>query len=166
MNKDNKNYISKEFFKGILYTFSAFFLWGILPSYWKLLTDHATSFEILLHRIIWLFIFFIILNLISKRKEVFILLKNKKTRFLLILSSLMIGLNWFFYIYAINTNRIVESSLGYYINPLISILFGLVFLKERLNKLQWIAVFLALIGVLILTIKYGKVTLVINGNFL
>jgi chloramphenicol-sensitive protein RarD len=155
-NKKITGSTSKEFYKGILYTFSAFFLWGILPMYWKLLSGHATSFEILLHRIIWLFGFFIILNLITKRKQVYTLLKNKKTRYLLILSSLMIGINWFFYIYAVNTNRIVESSLGYYINPLISILFGLIFLKEKLNKLQWIAVILAFTGVLILTIRYGK----------
>ena len=157
MNK--KNLIessSNEFFNGIIFTFTSFLIWGILPSYWKLLSLYATSLEISLHRIIWLFIFFSILHLILKRKDIFLLLKNKKTRYMLFLSSLMIGTNWFLYIYAVNTGRIVESSLGYYINPLISILFGLVFLKERLNKLQWTAVILALIGVLTLTIKHGK----------
>ncbi len=147
---------SREFFKGILFAFLSFFLWGFLPSYWKLLKNYATPFEILLHRIIWSFILLTILHLILKRIEIFKLLKDKKSLFSLFLSGLLIGFNWFLFIYAINTDRVVESSLGYYINPLISVLFGLVFLKEKLNKLQWTAVVLALIGVLILTIRYGK----------
>lgn len=167
-NKNITETSSNEFFKGIIFTFSSFLLWGFLPSYWKFLSFHASSLEITLHRIIWLFIFFTILHLLLKRKDIITLLKNRNTRYTLLISSIMIGINWFLYIYAVNTGKIVESSLGYYINPLISIVFGLIFLKERLTKPQWLAVVLALIGVLILTVKYGRlpwISLSLAGSF-
>ncbi len=159
---------SGEFIKGIIYSFLSFFIWGLLPTYWKLLKDHVSPFEILLHRIIWSFIFLIFINLIIKSKKIFNYLKDRKTRYALLTSGLLIGINWFLYIYAINTDRVVESSLGYYINPLISVLFGLIFLRERLDKFQWLALFLAFTGVLILTIKYGKlpwISLMLASSF-
>lgn len=167
INKEQEIH-SSEFCKGIICTFLSFFIWGLLPIYWKLLKNYVSPFEILLHRIIWSFIFLLFINLIVKSREVFIYLKDRRTRLALLVSGLLIGINWFLYIYAINTDRIVESSLGYYINPLISVLFGLFFLKEKLNKYQWLALFLAFTGVLILTIKYGKlpwISLMLASSF-
>ena len=107
---------------GIIYTMGAYILWGILPIYWKLI-DEVPALEILSHRVIWSFIFVLIIVVILKRK----ILKNffqvqmsqKKTWLGLFLASLFISINWFTYIYAVNTNHIVEASLGYYINPLL-----------------------------------------------
>ena len=145
---------------GIIYTMGAYILWGILPIYWKLI-DEVPALEILAHRVIWSFIFVLIIVVILKRK----ILKNffqvqmsqKKTWLGLFLASLFISINWFTYIYAVNTNHIVEASLGYYINPLIAVLLGVFVLREKVNKMQAISFILAGIGVLYMTISVGKI---------
>ena len=145
---------------GIIYTMGAYILWGILPIYWKLI-DEVPALEILAHRVIWSFIFVLIIVVILKRK----ILKNffqvqmsqKKTWIGLFLASLFISINWFTYIYAVNTNHIVEASLGYYINPLIAVLLGVFVLREKVNKMQAISFILAGIGVLYMTISVGKI---------
>ena len=145
---------------GIIYTIGAYILWGILPIYWKLI-DEVPALEILAHRVIWSFIFVLIIVVILKRK----LLKNffqvqmsqKKTWLGLFLASLFISINWFTYIYAVNTNHIVEASLGYYINPLIAVLLGVFVLREKVNKLQAISFIIAGIGVIYMTISVGKI---------
>ena len=145
---------------GIIYTMGAYILWGILPIYWKLI-DEVPALEILAHRVIWSFVFVLIIVVILKRK----ILKNffqvqmsqKKTWIGLFLASLFISINWFTYIYAVNTNHIVEASLGYYINPLIAVLLGVFVLREKVNKVQAISFVLAGIGVLYMTISVGKI---------
>ena len=145
---------------GIIYTMGAYILWGILPIYWKLI-DEVPALEILAHRVIWSFIFVLIIVVILKRK----ILKNffqvqmsqKKTWLGLFLASLFISINWFTYIYAVNTNHIVEASLGYYINPLIAVLLGVFVLREKVNKMQAISFIIAGIGVLYMTISVGKI---------
>ena len=145
---------------GIIYTMGAYILWGILPIYWKLI-DEVPALEILAHRVIWSFIFVLIIVGILKRK----ILKNffqvqmsqKKTWLGLFLASLFISINWFTYIYAVNTNHIVEASLGYYINPLIAVLLGVFVLREKVNKMQAISFIIAGIGVLYMTISVGKI---------
>ena len=145
---------------GIIYTMGAYILWGILPIYWKLI-DEVPALEILSHRVIWSFIFVLIIVVILKRK----ILKNffqvqmsqKKTWIGLFLASLFISINWFTYIYAVNTNHIVEASLGYYINPLIAVLLGVFVLREKVNKMQAISFIIAGIGVLYMTISVGKI---------
>ena len=144
---------------GIIYTMGAYILWGILPIYWKLI-DEVPALEILAHRVIWSFIFVLLIVVILKRK----ILKNffqvqmsqKKTWLGLFLASLFISINWFTYIYAVNTNHIVEASLGYYINPLIAVLLGVFVLREKVNKMQAISFIIAGIGVLYMTISVGK----------
>ena len=151
--------MKREDTTGIIYTIGAYILWGILPIYWKLI-DEVPALEILAHRVIWSFIFVLIIVLILKRK----LLKNffqvqmaqKKTWLGLLLASLFISLNWFTYIYAVNTNHIVEASLGYYINPLVAVLLGVFVLREKVNKFQAFSFVLAGIGVIYLTISIGK----------
>ena len=156
---------------GIIYTMGAYILWGILPIYWKLI-DEVPALEILAHRVIWSFIFVLIIVVILKRK----ILKNffqvqmsqKKTWIGLFLASLFISINWFTYIYAVNTNHIVEASLGYYINPLIAVLLGVFVLREKVNKMQAISFILAGIGVLYMTISVGKIpwiSLILASSF-
>jgi chloramphenicol-sensitive protein RarD len=145
---------------GIIYTMGAYILWGILPIYWKWI-DEVPALEILAHRVIWSFIFVLLIVVVLKRK----ILKNffqvqmsqKKTWLGLFLASLFISINWFTYIYAVNTNHIVEASLGYYINPLIAVLLGVFVLREKVNKMQAISFIIAGIGVLYMTISVGKI---------
>jgi chloramphenicol-sensitive protein RarD len=134
----------------------AYFLWGILPVFWKLLKN-VPAFEILCHRMVWSFVFLFILLLIQRHWKWFPkALKYSKTRYLFIFSAGILGLNWFIYIWAVNSGYIVQSSLGYFINPLVVVLLGVFFLKERLRTGQWIAVAIAAIGVIYLTIIYGQ----------
>ncbi|UTE76882.1 EamA family transporter RarD [Rossellomorea sp. KS-H15a] len=145
---------------GILYTAFSYLLWGILPIYWKWV-NHVSADEILANRIFWSFWFMLLFLLVSKRWKEFTnylktSLTKKKQLFALLLASLLISTNWFIYIWAVNTNQMVEASLGYYINPLVSVLLGVFILKESLSKAQVISFGLAAIGVLILTLSYGE----------
>lgn len=142
--------------RGIIYAILAFFSWGVLPLYWKLLNE-VPALEILAHRIFWSFIFTLLILFIQKRLRLALLLKDRKTLSTLCLTSLLIGINWFIYIVAVNSNRIVDASMGYYINPLVSIFLGLFILKERLRPLQIIAFVSAIAGVAYFTIDYGRV---------
>jgi len=141
---------------GFIATLSAYVIWGLLPIYWKLLAT-VSSEEILAHRIVWSFIFLLLLLSLQKALPKFTgALKNPFTRRLFFLNGLIISMNWFIYIWAVNHNFIVEASLGYYINPIVSIIFGVFFFREKLSRIEWLAILLATIGVLILTIGYGK----------
>lgn len=141
---------------GTFYAVAAFTAWGLLPVYWKLLKQ-VPSPEILAHRIFWSFIFVSAILLIRGQ---WIVLKHtlavKKNRLAVLLSAVLISVNWGIYIWAVNSNQIVEASMGYYITPLFSVFLGLVVLHERLNFWQWIALALALIGVLFMTVKYDR----------
>ncbi|QOR67766.1 EamA family transporter RarD [Cytobacillus suaedae] len=145
---------------GVLYTAGAYILWGFLPLYWKLL-DHVPSAEILAHRILWSFIFVVMILAVSKKGKLFItecknVFTTKKALFGVTASAVLISCNWFVYIWAVNHDHIIEASLGYYINPLVSVLLATIVLKEKLNYWQVIAFILAGIGVLILAIQYGQ----------
>ncbi len=142
--------------RGISYALFAYVFWGIHPIYWKLL-EHVPSIEIVSHRVLWSFIFFAVL--ISFRKEwkgLIKKIKSSKKKWLLFVPALLIGSNWTVYIWAVNAGFILETSLGYFISPLISIFLGIVFLKESLRKIQWLAVGIATAGVLVMTIIYGQ----------
>ena len=140
---------------GIVYTTIAFFAWGVLPLYWKALHEVPAG-EILAHRILWSFIFIALVLAMRKQMRLRELLKNTRSKYSLVITSLLIGLNWLTYVYAVNSDRIVEASMGYYIKPLLSVFFGIVILKERLNVVQIFAFVLACIGVLYLTLEYGR----------
>ncbi|MTH51993.1 EamA family transporter RarD [Bacillus mangrovi] len=146
--------------KGIWLTAGSYILWGILPVYWKA-AETVSSEEILAHRIFWSFIFMLAVITAARNWPgvVQAIKEMKKRPFLigsLILSSVLISANWFVYIWAVNNHHIVEASLGYYINPLISVLLGVLFLKERLNGWQKLSFVLALAGVLISSIHFGS----------
>ena len=146
----------QEQIKGIWYTISAFLFWGILPLYWKAVKTVPPS-HILAHRITWSSIFVFIILIIQRRvPEIRRAFSSKQNRLFFILSALCLGVNWFIYIWAVNSNRVVESSMGYFINPLVSVFLGMIFLRERLGFLQIIAVLFAISGVLYMTIQYGS----------
>lgn len=145
--------------KGYIYVIQAFVMWGVLAVYWKAL-KHIPSWELLSQRVLWAFIFLTAVIIISKKPSFFSIWKNKRDRITLITSSLLIGINWGVFIYAVNANKIIEASLGYYITPLVNILLGIVFLKEKLSPLKVIALILATSAVLFLTIDAGKFPLV------
>jgi chloramphenicol-sensitive protein RarD len=135
---------------------SAFLIWGISPIYWKALRA-VPAFEIILHRIVWSFFFLVPLIIVMRRWKDFIdVLKNYRTLLILLFTALIIGANWLLYIWAVNNDQLLQASLGYYINPLVNVVLGMVFLKERLRPLQILAVLLATAGVLYLTISYGE----------
>ncbi|MDN3450580.1 EamA family transporter RarD [Planococcus sp. APC 3906] len=145
--------------KGILYTMLTYTIWGFLPIYWKLL-DHVSSDEILASRIVWSLILTVAFIVLLKGRKMLLgdlkeLWKSKKKFFTLMLASYLITLNWFLYIFAVTNDRIVETSLGYYINPLVSMLLGVIFLKEKLSPAIKFAFVLAAAGVAILTVSYG-----------
>jgi chloramphenicol-sensitive protein RarD len=141
---------------GLLFGVSAYVLWGAFPLYWPLL-EPASSLEIVSHRAVWTLVFcFIVLAATKALKSTLVTLKRPKIAAKLFLTSLLISINWLVYIWATNNGHVVEASLGYYINPLIIIGFGVILLKEKMRALQWAAVAIASIGVLVLTIDYGR----------
>ena len=145
---------------GVLYAAFAYLIWGLFPIYWKHLQGVGAD-EILANRVLWSFVFMVLLVTVTKKwrklGEVLSGFKsNKKQGFMLFIASLLVSCNWFIYIWAVNANQIIETSLGYYINPLVSVLLGMLVLKEKLTKTQYVSVGLAAVGVLILTFSHGS----------
>jgi chloramphenicol-sensitive protein RarD len=141
--------------KGILYALGAYTLWGVFPVYWKVL-ESVAPLQILSHRVVWSFT--LVTILILGRREAMSLVKELPSRRVLLFGAMaagLLGINWLVYIWAVNNGHIVESSLGYFINPLVSVLLGVLFFKERLRPLQWAVVGLAACGVIYLTIRSG-----------
>ena len=135
---------------------SAYVLWGAFPLYWPLL-EPASALEIVSHRAVWTLVFCIIILAITKSlKATSETMKRPKVAARLFLTSILISINWLVYIWATNNGHVVEASLGYYINPLVMIGFGVIILKEKMRALQWSAVGIATFGVLVLTIDYGR----------
>ncbi len=142
---------------GVAAGFAAYVLWGILPFYWKLLSAFTPE-TILCFRIVHAALFMLILGLAGKRTGIILArLKNRRTLLLVSASSVLITANWFVYIWAVNHAFIVESSLGYFINPLVSVAFGVLFLKERITPALVVSVLLALAGVAVMTAGYGRI---------
>lgn len=147
----------KQNIKGVLFGLAAFGAWGFLPAYWKQMQS-VNAFEILCHRIVWSSVFLLgIIAWQQRWNEVFEILQNPKVIKGLAISGLLVGFNWFIYIWAVNSDRVVETSLGYYMNPMINVALGFLLLQERFSKIQWTAVFLALAGVIYALSAYGTV---------
>jgi chloramphenicol-sensitive protein RarD len=143
--------------KGSLYALGAYVIWGFFPIYFKLL-EQAPALQVVCHRIVWSFILLAIL--LSARKEWKTLrraITGPKMLGLFMIASILLTVNWLTYVFGVQAGYIVETSLGYFINPLVSVLLGVVFLRERLRPLQWAAVSLAALGVLYLTLDYGYI---------
>lgn len=151
--------MNNEFRRGILFAFAAYFLWGVLPIYWDLIHGFG-AFEILAYRIVFSMIFMVLVVVISNKTKPFInnvnqLIKQPLQLVAIIAAGYVITINWGTFIWAVTNGHVLQSSLGYYINPLISILLAFIFLKERFNKFEWIAIALAFIGVLYMTFEIG-----------
>lgn len=151
--------MEKQNVAGIVFVLGAYILWGVLPIYWRWL-EEVPPLEILAHRIVWSFLFVLVIVLLLKRKQLKFFfqveMSRKKTWLGIFLSSVIISMNWFTYIYTVNTGHILEASLGYYINPLVSVVLGVVVLHERLDRAQTIATLIASAGVLYMTFSIGK----------
>jgi len=141
--------------KGILNGITAYALWGFFPIYWKLLHDVPAP-QLLGHRIGWSFLLLLAVIVITKQWDNFRSTLHARTFGIYLIAALLIGVNWLTYVWAVNAGFIVETSLGYFINPLLSVLMGVIFLRERLRTVQWIPVMLAATGVLYLTFAYGR----------
>lgn len=145
---------------GMMAALSTYLIWGVLPLYWNLLA-RAEANEILAHRIIWSFVFMVVVLMVTKRWQSFkedcrALWQNKKRGAILLLAAFTISLNWLTYIWAVNHGHVIDTSIGYYINPLMSVLFGIVFFRERISGLKKISLLLAAIGIVLMTYQLGK----------
>lgn len=142
--------------KGVLYAIGAYLLWGVLPVYWKVL-QHVPSLQILSHRTTWSFVLLaLVISLTKTWKPILTALKNRRSLIFFLIAALLLTANWLTYIWAVNSDFIVETSLGYFINPLVNVLFGVLFMKERLRGAQWLAITLATGGVIYLTVTFGR----------
>lgn len=153
---------------GIFYALGAYLLWGFAPLYFKYLS-FIPVYEILAHRVIWSFVVTaLFISLTGKWPNVLSVCKSSKSLLFLSVTTLLISINWLVFIWAINNGRMLDASLGYFINPIINVVLGLVFLKESLTRIKWLAVGLASIGVLIQIIALGAlpwVSLVLPFSF-
>lgn len=148
--------------KGYLYGLLCYCIWGLFPLYWRLL-DHVDSFEILAHRMLWSGLFMATLFIGLRHLRLGANIHRPRQYFMLLLTGALISFNWGLYIWAINHGYILQSSLGYYINPLVNVLLGFLFLHERLNRAQTLALLFATAGVLYFTIDYGHFPLISLG---
>ncbi|MDW5417528.1 EamA family transporter RarD [Iodobacter sp. CM08] len=141
--------------RGVLFTVLAFIIWGLFPLYWKALHG-IDALQIISHRIVWSGVFVAVILMLQKNWSWLLpSIKNPRVLGVFALSSLLLSLNWLLYIWAVNENRVVDASLGYFINPLINVLLGRLFLGEQLSRSQSFAVGLAALGVLWITIAAG-----------
>jgi chloramphenicol-sensitive protein RarD len=141
--------------RGLWIAIASFLLWGVMPLYWHALKV-VPSLQIVMHRIVWGAVFVVGWLTWQRRDWLRSALSKPRIAWMLALSGVLIAFNWGLYIWAVNAGHVVESSLGYFINPLVSVLFGVLFLRERLTRVQWASVALASVGVLWLTLQYGR----------
>ncbi len=142
--------------RGVFYATAAFLVWGLAPIYWKPLAA-VPAFEIILHRIVWSFLFLLPVLWGRGQMEAFkAVLSHRRSIMTLSVTAVVLAFNWFLFVWAVNHDHVLDTSLGYYINPLVNVLMGVLFLRERLQRLQKFAVALAVIGVGYLTIRFGR----------
>lgn len=150
--------------KGLWAAIACYIIWGILPLYWKLLSG-AGAYEILAHRIIWSFVFMTVLLLFLGMGPLFwdtvkSLCTHRIKGALMIAASFLITANWCIFIWAVTHDHIVDSSFGYYINPLVNVFLGVLLFHERLSKLKWLSIIIALIGIIGMSVELGRLPLV------
>jgi len=141
--------------KGILYALGAYSLWGLFPIYWKWLQD-VPALQLIGHRIGWSFIMLMIVIFTTKQWTKLRSTLTWRVLGVYLIAGLLLSINWLIYVWGVNSGHIVETSLGYFINPLLSVLLGVIFLKEYLRPLQWFPIGLAALGVIYLTWTYGS----------
>lgn len=141
--------------KGVLAGVGAYLIWGFFPIYLKAL-HIVPALQIMLHRVVWAFVFVLLIVLLRGRwTRISALLRNPRVILIYTLTAVLLATNWLVYIYGINSGQVVETSLGYFINPLLSVALGVIFLREHLRPMQWLPVGIAGMGVIYLTLQYG-----------
>jgi chloramphenicol-sensitive protein RarD len=154
--------------RGLAYGITAYLLWGLFPLYWPLLKP-ASALEILAHRMLWSLAFVAVLLWRAHASgQIRAVLADRRKRLLLGAAAVVITVNWGTYIWGVNTKHVVETSLGYFINPLFTILLGVLLLHERLRRTQWVAVGIASVAIVVLTVGYGRlpwIALVLATSF-
>jgi chloramphenicol-sensitive protein RarD len=156
MSMEETERTARRTLSGLAFGGTSFVIWGVSPLYWKALAG-VPAIEIVLHRIVWSFVFLVPLVLVRKKWPAFIAtLKNRRTMLILLASTVLVSCNWLIYIWAVNAGHLLQASLGYYINPLVNVFLGMVFLREKLRRAQAFAVILAALGVLYLTFFLGQ----------
>ncbi|MBE4586762.1 EamA family transporter [Vibrio navarrensis] len=146
--------------QGVLLAIGAYTMWGIAPIYFKSISS-VSALEILSHRVVWsFFLLAALLHFGRNWRAVSAVITNKNKMLYLLSTAILVGVNWLIFIWAVNANHMLDASLGYYINPLFNVLLGMIFLGERLRKLQWFAVALAACGVLVQLVMFGSVPVV------
>ncbi|TFV63859.1 UNVERIFIED_ORG: EamA family transporter RarD [Bacillus sp. AZ43] len=153
---------------GILSGLAAYSLWGLFPLYFPLL-EPAGGLEIVAHRVLWSLLFVgLLLTVLRKWGQVRALVTDRRRLLVLLGAAVLIAANWLVFVYGVNSGHVVETSLGYFINPLVSVLLGVVVFSERLRPLQWAAVGIAAVAVVVLTVDYGRppwIALTLAGTF-
>jgi chloramphenicol-sensitive protein RarD len=146
-----------ELRKGYLFALGAYACWGLFPIYWKLLRPTGPM-EILAHRILWSFVFVAVVITVARGwRAIAPLARSRRTMVMIGFAAIAIAINWGTYIYGVNTDRVVETSLGYFINPLVTVALGVLVLRERLRAAQWVALGIGALAVGVLTVDYGHV---------
>ena len=168
MTQNKQSKLKTESILGVIYAGAAFLIWGLGPIYWKALSA-VPSLEIIVHRVVWASILLIIALVVGRLWNEFIgALKDRRVLLILFVTAYILAGNWLLYIWAVNNNYMLQGSLGYYINPLVNVVFGVIFLRERLRPAQITAVLLAGLGVVYLTFSYGEfpwIALVLASSF-
>jgi chloramphenicol-sensitive protein RarD len=142
--------------KGLAYGVSAYLCWGLFPLYWPLLKP-AGALEILAQRMIWSLILIVVVLAVTRNfGAVRLLVADRSKLARLALAAVFVSVNWGLYIWSVNSGHVIETSLGYFINPLFTIVLGVVVLKERLSRTQWVAVGIATLAIVVLTVDYGR----------
>ncbi|GAA79747.1 EamA family transporter RarD [Pseudoalteromonas sp. BSi20495] len=148
--------IDTEQRKGAVFACLAFVMWGLAPIYFKFI-QHVSAFEILMHRVVWSVVFLVlVVSILKYWHKIKRIIVQPKLVLMLVITSALLGFNWGLFIWAINNNHMLDASLGYYINPLLNVLLGMLFLGERLRKFQGVAVALAFSGVLLQLVSFGS----------
>jgi chloramphenicol-sensitive protein RarD len=142
--------------KGVLFGIGAYLLWGVFPIYWKWLQT-VPAIQVIAHRTIWSFILLALILLITRQWKAFrSAALSPRIVLIYLASAIFLGINWLVYVWAVNAGFVVETSLGYFINPLLSVLLGVLFVREKLRPWQWVPIGLAAIGVVYVAFSYGQ----------
>ena len=148
---------------GYVYAVFAYSVWGLVPLYWRLLRP-STPAEILAHRIVWSLVFMVgVIAVLRAWRRLNGLLLRPRTLATIGTAAILIGVNWYIYIFGVNSDRVVETSLGYFINPLVTVLLGVFVLRERLTAAQWVAIGIGAVAVGVLTVDYGHLPVIALG---
>jgi chloramphenicol-sensitive protein RarD len=149
--------------KGIVFGISAYLIWGFFPAFFKALQE-VSALQIMFHRVVWSFVFVVVVILV-KRDWAALKAQIGSLKILLIYgtAAVLLAVNWWIYIYGVNSGQVLETSLGYFLNPLINVAMGVVLLKEKLRPAQWVPVGMASAGVLYITLQYGKLPWIALG---